>query len=176
MRDKDKETIWNIHKSLNDIAQLAKEIYAALEDREGVVLGWFKGHYIRRDDNYEYQHYPLPVIAIKGVGDIGVNLDKVWFEYFLDKHQALKVDYRQLIALYKFYKVEIYEGEACGEDFYQYGDSEDQIRDKILKSKTSKIGFALYIDKKQHIEHIIKLFDSVSQVLEGKEEIVWLED
>ena len=49
------------------------------------LYNYYNGHYIKINDKYEYQKYPVPVISIEGKGDIGFNIDGVWIEFFIDR-------------------------------------------------------------------------------------------
>ena len=78
-----------IHERLNFIYSLSENVYKSLKNEMELkaLYNYYNGHYIKINDKYEYQKYPVPVISIEGKGDIGFNIDGVWIEFLLiEKH------------------------------------------------------------------------------------------
>lgn len=66
-------TVSYIHNTLNYIYSLAENVFKTLkvENELKVSYGFFNGNYIKINEKYEYQKYPIPIISIATKGDIG---------------------------------------------------------------------------------------------------------
>jgi len=140
-----------IHNSLNDVYSLAEKVFETIKS-EGdfkASYGYFSGNYIKINGKYEYQKYPIPVISIEDKGDIGFNIDGVWFEFFLHKNEFHKINIEGLI---RKYKVEIYGGNDCLVDFYYEGKSAAEIIEGVKNSKEKAIGIAIYLNAMKYID------------------------
>jgi len=105
-----------VKMDINLVNQL-NSIYKPIWDKANVIgrdlqgsgytakMGFFNNHSVKIDGCFVTEYYPIPVIFVEGAGDIGVDLDYVWFEAVLSKEKALSLDY-SIIA--KNYKFEIY--------------------------------------------------------------------
>lgn len=135
----------SIHNKLNHIYSLGEDVFESIKNESNLQVnyGFFSGHYIKVNGRYEYQKYPIPVVSIEGKGDIGFNIDGVWFEFFIDKVVFSKVDIESLISMYK---VEIYGGNNCLIDFYIEGKSVSDIFHDIDISDEKTMGIAIYLD------------------------------
>lgn len=161
--------IYKIHDYLNEMYTLAEELMAlAKEKYKEAKLNNYTGHYIKIQGKYCYQKYPLPVVVIPQVGDIGVNLDKVWFEFFVSKEVVGEIDFEWLIDTYE---IEVYGGEDCMVDFYQAGDSGISVQRKIEESRQKQIGIAIYIRDDIKGEEVIKHFEEVLEKLGRMEDV-----
>jgi len=80
-----------------------------------VAKGFYNNHSVKIDGRFVTEFFPIPVITVKGVGDIGVDLDYVWFEIVLPKEKALSLDYHSIAKEYKF---EIYGSRDYLKDIY----------------------------------------------------------
>jgi hypothetical protein len=142
---KNDENVDLIHNKLNSIYSFAEDVFQSLKIIMGsqVSYGFYKGHYIKIGKRYEYQKYPIPVISVLGKGDIGVNINGVWFEFFLEKIAFNKADIENLLSVYR---VEIYGGTNCLIDFYTGEKSVSQLMEDVNTSKEETIGIAVYLD------------------------------
>ncbi|MBU5438735.1 DUF3201 domain-containing protein [Tissierella sp. MSJ-40] len=143
----------SIHNKLNYIYSLGEDVFESIKNESNLQVnyGLFNGHYIKINGRYEYQKYPIPVVAIEGIGDIGFNINGIWFEFFIDKVEFNKVDIENLISRYK---VEIYGGNNCLIDFYTEGKSVSDISHNIDISDEETVGIAIYLDNMK--SHSIK--------------------
>ena len=103
----------NIYKPIwdraNEIAcDMQKSGYA-------VTKGFFNNHSVRINGDFVTEYFPIPVIFVEGIGDIGVDLDHVWFEIVLAKEKALVLDYKKIATVYKF---DIYGSQDYLKDIY----------------------------------------------------------
>lgn len=152
-----------LHQQLDELFIFAEAILAKVKliYKQEVSYGFYKGHYIKLGNEQVYQRYPLPVITIKGMGDIGVNLDTVWLEYFIDRSSFYKVNLEKLV---NDYHIEVYGGEDCSLDFYYIGDHKEDILGRIDQSNQRTIGIAVYLNK-ENIDVILEKFLSIHNEL-----------
>lgn len=133
-----------IHERLNFIYSLSENVYKSLKNEMELkaLYNYYNGHYIKINDKYEYQKYPVPVISIEGKGDIGFNIDGVWIEFFIDRETFYKANIEELINKYD---VEIYGGNNCLIDFYSDGKSVEDLFSDIENSDEEIIGISIYL-------------------------------
>ena len=98
---------------LNLVNQL-NDIYKSICDRADyidrelqklgctITKGFYNNHSVKIDGRFVAELFPIPVITVKGVGDIGVDLDYVWFEVLLPKEKALLLDYNSIAKEHRF--------------------------------------------------------------------------
>lgn len=136
--------IIEIHETLNALYLKANDTLEYLEENNiESQMGYFSGNYIKIGGEYALQAYPIPVITIKGKGDIGFNLDGMFFEFMLKKQTAQRLDIEKISSEYA---IEVYGATDCEVDYYKEGMSSDAYRKGIDKSKENGFGFAFYFD------------------------------
>ena len=149
------KNIKKIHILLNKIYKIANKDYHNLLDCDiKCNLIYCRNNYIYYEGEYHLQKYPIPVIDIKGSGDIGYNLDNIFFEFSLNKTNFLNLNFEYILN--SFEEVEVYGGENCLIDFYDKGDSVEEIKTKVRISKKKKVMFSIYHDYDK--ENLIDLF------------------
>ena len=124
------------------------EIYKKLDDKAREIgkllqcnFGYYNGHYHKNESgNYQMDYFPIPVIEMKGVCDIEIELDQVSVTTKLTREKALSYDFEKV----KTYKFEAYGIEDYLEDFYTEGDTIDTMVEKITKSEEESIFFSFY--------------------------------
>ena len=110
----------NLVNQLNDIYKQICD-RADCIDRElqelghTITKGFYNNHSAKIDGSFVTELFPIPVITVKGLGDIGVDMDYVWFEVLLPKEKALSLDYTSIA---KEYKIEIYGSHDYLKDIY----------------------------------------------------------
>src|SRR6056297_2794134 len=93
-----KDSIKTIHEHLNQIFIRATNDYKDLLNRRFVCqLDFFNENYLQVDGQYQLQHYPIPIITVSEIGDIGYNLDMIFFEFAFEKSDFLSKDLGYLI-------------------------------------------------------------------------------
>lgn len=137
--------IIEIHETLNTLYLKANETLDYLEENDiQCQMGYFSGNYIKIEGEYALQAYPIPVITIKGKGDIGFNLDGMFFEFMLKKQTALRLDIEKISSEYA---IEVYGANDCEVDFYKEGMNNEVYKNGLDKSKENGFGFAFYFDE-----------------------------
>lgn len=145
-----------IHEVLNKIFVYANETADFLEKNKiENQLQYIAGNYIKIDDAFELQAYPIPVILIKGKGEIGFNLDGIYFEFVMKKDTALRLDIEEFSKDYEF---EIYGAEDTEQSYFRSGMSRDSYQNGIQKSKEK--GFGIAFNFEVTIEPSEKLYEA----------------
>lgn len=145
-----------IHEILNRIFVYANETADFLEHNKiDNQLQYIAGNYIKIDGAYELQAYPIPVILIKGKGEIGFNLDGIYFEFVMKKDTALRLDIEEFETDYEF---EIYGAEDTEQSYYRSGMTRDSFHNGIQKSKEK--GFGIAFNFEEAIEPSEKLYET----------------
>ena len=145
MEDRIINSIKTIHERLNQIYIRANNDYKDLLNRRFTCqLVFFKENYLQVDGQYQLQHYPIPIITVNEIGDIGYNLDMIFFEFAFEKSDFLEIDLSHILNHDN--AIEIYGGDDCLADFYQKGDTQEIIREKVQHSYEQNIMMSVYFD------------------------------
>jgi hypothetical protein len=111
------------------------------------------------DKSFVTEYYPIPVKSIINIGDIGIDIDNIWFEICLSKETAVSFNYSKILGLYKF---EIYGAEDYLFDLYnEYVNPLDIIRN-IEFSKETKFCLLIYFNKDCDFDKIIEVIHMFS--------------
>ena len=102
------------------------------------------------------------MIEVKKFGDIGYNLDKIFFEFSFKKQEIFDLNFDYILNNYK--DIEVYGGKDCLIDFYEEGDTAEEVINKVDLSNEENIMFSLYFDHSQ--EKLIKKFLEVTKTLQ----------
>ncbi len=149
--------IIKFHQYLNKIYEQARELTELLQEEDLNCRFLKSSHNYLQDSEGQYhlQHYPIPVIEIVQIGDIGFNLDKIFFEFPLSQAQVINLD---LTHLLEENEVEIYGGKDCTIDFYRRGDSWENVKNEIARSSEEVVMLSIYIDYGFPNQFIMKRF------------------
>lgn len=100
--------------------------------------GWYGDHSVRIEGEYRTQEFPIPVVDVADLCDVGFGLDGCWLELHLSRAQALAFDWKQLPE-----DAEVYGAEDFLSDFYHAGMDMDGIARRIAESGEKHIHAAL---------------------------------
>ncbi|GAA0694111.1 MULTISPECIES: hypothetical protein [Clostridium] len=155
--------IKEVHEFINSIYENAENAYKKLSESEKIKCTYTicKGNYIKIGSEYRYQHYGIPIIVIEGVGDIGFNMDGIFFEFFLDRDELANMDFNEISNRH----VEIYGAEDCSVDYYKIGDKLRNVKRKIEGSTENSFGIAFYYNSYDVDRDIIEEFMIVKKAL-----------
>ena len=143
------------------------EIYKKLENRMHRIIapftslhkgfeffcGYYSGHYYKNaEGKYVMDFFPIPVVTVKGLCDIEIDLDKVSVSTKLRREVALNYSYDKL-SVYEF---EVYGVDEYLDDFYVKGNSYAELVENIASSKEKEIGFSFLFSKDVDAEVIYK--------------------
>lgn len=131
-----------VHNKLNELYSNAEEVFEYLKNTPNIQAsyGFFNGNYTKIYNRYEYQKYPIPVISIENKGDIGFDLNAIWFEFFVPKTSLTNHLIEELIHNYN---VEIYGGKNCLINFYNCNKTNSDILETINNSNEETIGISI---------------------------------
>ncbi len=154
--------IKKMHNYLNDLFTKAQNTYTKLINLDYPCrLIFADKNYIKIDGNYEIQHYPIPIIEIEHIGDIGINIDSIFFEFSFSKNDFESINLDLLINDYV--KLEIYGGKNCMMDFYYQGDSIEDIKNRIKLSTENTLMLSIYFELNE--ENIVNEFSKIIRLL-----------
>lgn len=161
-----KEPLKAIHDHLNRIYTRATKDYKGFLNRcVDCRLDFFKENYLHIDGQYRLQHYPIPIISVNEIGDIGYNLDQIFFEFALEKKDFLSKDLSDFINHYN--SLEIYGGHDCLIDFNEKNDTPEMIRKKVQHSDETIIMLSVYFD--YACDSLIDTFIKTSNTLKNNQ-------
>ncbi len=129
---------------LNDIyfqleLQYTRAVHALTHRVFALESGWYNGHYEKdKSGKYRMNHYPIPVVTVKGFCDIEIGFDSLTLSTKLPRQKALE---------YSFEKVSRFPFEAYGvedylTDYKTDGVTMEQMRKKLKESSEKEIGFS----------------------------------
>jgi len=120
--------------------------------------GYYKNHSYRKwNGEWRVEAFPIPVISIENYGDLGIEIDSVFFEVVISRNHALDFDFHRLADT----TFELYGAEMYTQDYYNQDMDLDGIRERIENSMEEAFGIQFYIsfDKiEQQLEYVLKLF------------------
>lgn len=159
-----KDEFKKTRKSLNNIYQELHEdkniIAQYLDMNEYLyIVGFYAYHSFKEDNEFYIEQYPIPVFTINNILDIGIDIDKIFFEFKLTKDKALEYDFH----IFDEYTFEVYGVDDYYDDYYY--DNIDEIHDNILKSNELEIGVSILIDKENIIEDTTKILELLTNSL-----------
>ncbi len=115
--------------------------------------GYYSGHYHKNTaGKYVMDFFPIPVVTVKGVCDIEIDLDKVSVSTKLSREVALNYSYEKLSA----YEFEAYGVDGYLDDFYVKGNTYAEVVENIARSKEKEIGFTFLFSGDVDAEVIYK--------------------
>ena len=128
------------------IRRQLNEIYIKLDKKAKEIskyfnctFGYYNGHYYKTESgNYEMDYFPIPVISVKGICDIEVDLNQITVTTKLKRDKAISFDYDKV----KAYNFEAYGVENYLDNFFVSGDTIDNMIKKIKGSNEENIFFS----------------------------------
>lgn len=116
-----------------------EELTVALRREElEADAGFFNGHYHRASDGeWQMEHYPIPVISVKGLCDIEINLDGISVSTKKRRRDALECSFDK----FRGYSFEAYGVEGYLDTFYRNGMTIDEMGENIRRCGEREIGF-----------------------------------
>ena len=100
--------------------------------------GWYANHSVKVDGEYQTEEFPIPVVEVPDLCEIGFNLDVCWLEFRLPRELALAFDWERLPEGSEVYGVENYLM-----DFYHAGMDRAGIAARIAESTELAVNTAL---------------------------------
>jgi hypothetical protein len=123
--------------------------------------GYFAQHSVRDGDKWFFEHYPIPVITIRDICEIGFDLSQTFIECKVKTEEALKFDFKQL----KGFNFEVYGVKEYLNDFYNAKQDIKDIHEKIDKSDEQEIGISLLFGYMESVENIVSAVNSLEKII-----------
>ena len=122
------------------------EVYKKLDQKARAIskllnsdFGYFNGHYNKNaHGDYEMDYCPIPVISLKGVCDIEIDLNQISVTTKLSRENAISYEFEKL----KSFSFEVYGVENYLDDFYAAGDTISNMKERIKSSKEKSVFFS----------------------------------
>jgi len=121
--------------------------------------GWFNLHSLKYGDDFITEYFPIPVLSVKGVGDIGLDLDQIFIETTISKEKALNLKLDKLNE----YNIEVYGVSDYLIDYYQPDLEIEVYKEKILKSIEKEFHFTIYLPQGISIDEIINVIHNLRE-------------
>lgn len=121
-------------------------------------MQFYNNHSIKRNGVFVTEFYPIPVISIKDIGDVGINFDSVWFEIVLPKDTAIKLNYAEISSKHK---IEVYGTNDFLHDFFNETIDVSDVVSNISNSSEADVCILFYLSKDTvcgQLLEIIRLF------------------
>lgn len=135
------DSLVSAHELFNRIHDLARAQFKQIKSIRPCSLIFPPGNYIRLNGRHYKQSYGIPVIQVEKAGDMGFNLDGVFFEFFIPREEVVNLD----LEWFSQYTLELYGGENCTLDFYSPGDTLEAVTNKVYNSTEEHIGISVYL-------------------------------
>jgi len=147
------ETLKLLNSIYKPLCEKSAEISTGFRSKGyAVTNGFYNNHSIRIGDGFTTEIFPIPVVFVEGVGDIGIDIETIWFEVKVSKEKALTLDYHDLESKYNF---EIYGMEDYLTDIYNAQLTIPEISDKIRISPESSFCISFYISNESSTSDIL---------------------
>lgn len=116
-----------------------------------IEWGYYALHSFRHNNSYVEEYYPIPVITIEGICDIGIDVNWIFIEGKLARRRAIEFNF----SLLKDYNFEVYGINDYLTDFYNETLCLNCINDRIKNSKEQEIGVSVYFNKNEPYSTLI---------------------
>ena len=152
------ESLNSIYKPLNDYK--SKLIHQLRLNGKHCEWGYYSGHFIRGGNDWLEEYYPIPVVSIAGIGDIGLDLEHIFIEGKMKREEALTFDFKMLEG----YKFEVYGILNYLEDFYRKEMGVEAINKRILETEEKEIGISFFITYEEPIEVVLQVVNLLERI------------
>lgn len=154
-----------------DTFDLLNSVYEPLYKRTAAVLsklkklnydvtwGYYGFHSVKNKEEFTTELFPIPVITVKDICDIGIDLDSIFIEGKLKRDAALKFDF----SLLKDYNFEVYGVNEYLKDFYNKNLDIVNIHEKIKESSEKEIGIQVCLESDTPLSKIIEVVKKYSK-------------
>ena len=122
--------------------------------------GYFAQHSVRNGNEWFFEHYPIPVITIKNVCEIGFDINQTFIECKLKRNDSIAFDFSQFYG----FTFEVYGVTDYLNDFYNAGQDINDIHAKIEKSDEKEIGVSLLFGYLESVENLMKAVNKLKGI------------
>lgn len=152
------EVLNNIYESMCKTSKYIQKILK--ENGYGSKKGFYNNHSVRdKNGNWVTEYFPISVITVEQLCDIGIDIKSVFIETKMKKEKAVKFDFRPFLK----YKFEVYGIEEYLNDFYNDTLMIEDIGKRIEISREREIGIEFQIAK-DCMDDIIKIVNELKKL------------
>ena len=126
--------------------------------------GWYANHSVEVDSEYQTEEFPIPVVDVGDLCEVGFNLDGCWLEFQLSRAEALVFDWGQLPGDAEVYGVENYLM-----DFYHIGMDRSGVAERIAESTEQAVNAALAFPADVELEALLAAVEDCRRWKSGNE-------
>lgn len=113
------------------------------KEKFSIEYGYYNGHYNRSDSgDFIMDYYPIPVISVKDLCDVEINLDRLSISSKLKRETALVYSFENFQNI----KFEVFGVEDYLADYYHEGKTIEEMKESISQSDEDEIAFDFYFD------------------------------
>ena len=122
--------------------------------------GYFAQHSVRDGDEWFFEHYPIPVIMIKNICEIGFDISQTFIEFKLKREAAVAFDFSRFDG----FSFEVYGATDYLNDFYNASQEIHDIHARIEKSDEKEIGVSLLFGYLESVENLVKAVNQLKEI------------
>ena len=149
----DRDELNEIYKKLENRMHKIVAPFTSLHKGFDFSCGYYSGHYHKNaEGKYAMDFFPIPVVTVKGLCDIEIDLDKVSVSTKLKREVTLNYSYEKLSD----YEFEAYGVDGYWDDFYVKGNTYAELVENITRSKEKEIGFSFLFSRDVEADVIYK--------------------
>lgn len=126
--------------------------------------GFFAQHSVRNGSEWFFEHYPIPVITIKNVCEIGFDIPETFIEFKFKREAAIAFDFSH----FQDFRFEIYGITDYLNDIYHTGQDIRDIAAKIEKSDELEIGISLLFGYLEPVENLMQAVKQVKEIVTNR--------
>jgi hypothetical protein len=126
--------------------------------------GYFAQHSVRNGSEWFLEHYPIPVITVKNICEIGFDISRTFIEYKFKREDAIAFDFSRFYG----FTFEVYGITDYLNDFYNAGQDINDIHAKIENSDEKEIGVSLLFGYLESIENLMKAVNKLKEIANGE--------
>jgi hypothetical protein len=123
--------------------------------------GFFAQHSVRNGSEWFFEHYPIPVITVKNVCEIGFDIPETFIEFKLKREHAIAFDFSRLQDC----RFDIYGINDYLNDIYHIGQDIRDIHAKIEKCDDLEIGISLLFGYLEPVENLMQAVNRVKEIV-----------
>lgn len=152
------EILNDVYRQLDERAVRLKNLLSKLG--YSVSMGYYNQHTVAIDGDMLLEHYPIPVITIKDICEIGLDIMQVYVESKFYREEAIGIDFSKL----KKYNFECYGVNEYLENFYEPGMALEDIAASIEQSGDDEFAINIVLDGEPLTKEIIECIQRVEDL------------
>lgn len=124
-------------------------------------LCFHNGHYVRKEMEWVMEYYPIPLLTISDICDIGFDISHIFVEFRLPRLQALESDFTWLQPFH----FEVYGSEDFLTDYYHAGMEIEELKEELSKSREDTICVSVFFSSSAEIDTLREFITTLQAFL-----------